>query len=163
MTRSALLEGAEHCFKIIHEYNSTHRSSEPLRVFSAWLDYAKEADISDRMNELFDKYEMKFYKVQQKWYDSKHWSNWKLIIGEEEYPTPYANVEDWQMAMEKNNAKRTGEIVNPFKGGVFDEVDKILSEEFKGERRQNGSIKIDAVEGDGESEEHQRDGAGVDG
>lgn len=129
MTRSALLEGAEHCFKIIHEYNSQHRSSEPLRVFSAWLDYAKDEDLTEVMEELFERYEVKFYKVQQKWYDSKHWKNWKLIIDGKAYPTPYENVEAWQEAMDKNNKRRTPEFENPFKGGVYDKVEEFLKEE----------------------------------
>lgn len=147
MTRSALIEGAEHCFKLIHKYNSTHRSSEPLRVFSAWLDYAKESEIEQVMEELFDKYEMKFYKVNQKWYDSKHWGNWRLVIDGKVFPTPYANVEEWQAAMEKNNKARTPEFTNPFSGGIYDEVDKILNNREGKEK--NGSIKTDAVEGDG--------------
>lgn len=141
MTRSALLEGAEHCFKLIHDYNSVHRSSEPLRVFSAWLDYAKQPELTETMEDLFKKYEVKFYKVQQKWYDSKHWRKWKLIIDGKEYPTPYASVEEWQKAMEKNNKKRTPEVYNPFKGGIYDEVEKIL-QEWEGKEK-NGSVKID--------------------
>lgn len=141
MTRSALLEGAEHCFKLIHDYNSVHRSSEPLRVFSAWLDYAKQPELTETMEDLFKKYEVKFYKVQQKWYDSKHWRKWKLIIEGKEYPTPYASVEEWQKAMEKNNKKRTPEVYNPFKGGIYDEVEKIL-QEWEGKEK-NGSVKID--------------------
>lgn len=129
MTRSALLEGAEHCFKIIHEYNSQHRSSEPLRVFSAWLDYAKDEDLTEVMEDLFERYEIKFYKVQQKWYDSKHWKNWKLIIDGKAYPTPYENVEAWQEAMDKNNKRRTPEFENPFKGGVYDKVEEFLKGE----------------------------------
>lgn len=126
MTRSALIEGAEHCFKIIHDYNAQHRSSEPLRVFSAWLDYAKDEDLTEVMEDLFDRYEVKFYKVQQKWYDGKHWKNWKLVIDGKEYPTPYENIEAWQEAMEKNNKKRTPEFENPFKGGVYDKVEEFL-------------------------------------
>ena len=80
------------------------------------------------MEELFDRYEMKFYKVQQKWYDSKHWGNWKLIIDGVEYPTPYENIEAWQAAMDKNNARRTPEFKNPFTGGVYDEVEKFIKE-----------------------------------
>ena len=129
MTRSALLEGAEHCFKLIHEYNAMHRSSEPLRVFSAWLDYAREEELTEAMEDLFKRYEVKFYKVQQKWYDSKYWKNWKLVIDGKEYPTPYATVEEWQEAMEKNNKKRTPEFKNPFKGGVYDEVEAFLKGE----------------------------------
>lgn len=129
MTKTALLEGAEHCFKIIHEYNSTHRSSAPLRVFSAWLDYAKEEDLTKEMEDLYEKYEMKFYKVQKKWYDEKHWGNWRLIINGKVYPTPYANVDEWQEAMDKNNKKRSPEFENPFTGGIYDEVESFLKGE----------------------------------
>lgn len=97
-----------------------------MRVFSAWLDYAKEEDLTEAMEDLFEKYEVKFYKVQQKWYDSKHWGNWKLIIDGEEYPTPYANVDEWREAMEKNNKQRVKEVENPFSGGVYKDVEAFL-------------------------------------
>lgn len=130
MTKEALLDGAEHAFKIIYEYNATHRSSEPLRVFSTWLDYMKEPDLKPYMEELIEKYEMAFYSVSQKWYDSKHWWKWSLVIGDKEYPTPYANKQEWEEAMAINNEKRKPEIKNPFTGGIYDEMDKILKEEL---------------------------------
>ena len=129
MPKEALLEGAEHAFKLIYDYNSTHRSSKPLRVFSAWADYLKEPELEPTMRKLIKKYEIQFYKVDDVWYNAENWGKWKLRIGPFVYPTPYADKGEWEEAMTKNNEGRKGEFENPFTGGVFDEVDKFLKEE----------------------------------
>ena len=130
MTKEALLEGAEHCFKLIHEYNSTHRNSPPLRVFSAWMDYTKEKDLEKPMKELIKKYEISFYYVDKKWYDEDHWGKWRLKIGNKEHPTPYKDQGEWEVAMAKNNETRKGEFQNPFTEDIFKRVEQIIKEGF---------------------------------
>ena len=84
------------------------------------------------MERLIKKYDIKFYRTAAKWEKRKYWGNWKLIIGNKEYKTPYENFEAWKKAMEKNNIKQygsaTGRGEDPFKGEIYDEIDKILKE-----------------------------------
>lgn len=131
-TKEVLLEGAEHAFTIIHSYNEEHEGEEPLRLFSTWLDYMKQPELKDDMERLIKKYDIKFYRAAAKWEKRKYWGNWKLIIGNKEYKTPYENFEAWKKAMEKNNIKQygsaTGRGEDPFKGEIYDEIDKILKE-----------------------------------
>lgn len=129
MTREMLLEGAEHAYSLISKWNKEHPDEEPLRLFSAWLDYEKLPELRDKMVELRTKYDIKFYRVSEKWYKDKYWKNWKLVIGNRSYHTPYENKEDWARVMEENNNKRKPEFEGPFKGGVYDELDKFLKEE----------------------------------
>ena len=131
MTKEMLLEGAEHAYSLVHKWNLEHPDEEPLRLFSAWLDYEKQPELKDKMVELRTKYDIKFYRVSEKWYKKKYWSNWKLIIGNREYPTPYADKEAWAAAMEENNNKRRAEIETPFKGEMYTEIDNILKGDFQ--------------------------------
>ena len=105
MTKEKLIEGAEHAFRIIHEYNSTHRSSEPLRAFSTWINYMKQPGLEEPISKLIKQYEMQFYFASQKCYDEEHWSNWRLIIGNMEFPTPYKTWDDWKACMNLYNAQ----------------------------------------------------------
>lgn len=127
-----LLEWAEHAFTIISSYNKEHEGEEPLRLFSTWLDYMKQPELKDDMERLIKKYDIKFYRTAAKWEKRKYWGNWKLIIGNKEYKTPYENFEAWKKAMEKNNIKQygsaTGRGEDPFKGEIYNEIDKILKE-----------------------------------
>ncbi len=129
-TKERLLEGAEHCFTIISSWNREHPGEEPLRVFSAWLDYLKQPDLEKPMRELIKKYDIKFYKVSEKWWNRKRWSNWKLRIGNKWYNTPYADRQAWEKAMAakaKDPHDDHGKKSN-LSGGVFDEIDKFLKE-----------------------------------
>lgn len=128
MTAEMLLEGAEHAYSLVSKWNKEHPDDEPLRLFSAWLDYEKQPDLKDTMVELREKYGIKFYKVSDKWYKKKYWKNWKLVIGNKSYLTPYEDMGDWERAMEENNKKRSPELTNPFSGGVYEELDKFLKE-----------------------------------
>jgi len=129
MTAEMLIEGAEHAYSLIDKWNRAHPDDDPLRLFSAWLDYEKQPELKDKMVALRKKYNTKFYRVSDKWYNKKYWKNWKMVIGKKSYPTPYEDMEDWAKAMENNNRKRQPEFENPFKGGVYDELDKFLKED----------------------------------
>ena len=124
-----LLEGAEHAFKIIYEYNQDHPDAD-LRAYSTYLEYLKQPELKDKMVELIDKYQIKFYEENTK--NMADWGDWKLIIGNKEYKTPYKTYAEWEEAMEKQQGNDTARILQKnieekFSGGVYDELDKIIS------------------------------------
>lgn len=111
-------------FKLIHDYNCTHRNKEPLRVYSTFLEYLKVDSIHDEMVELLDKYDIKFYQHPD---EGAAWGDWRLILGNKEYPTPYADMNEWAKAMEEKSKTDTARMVsNPFDGESFDLVKAIL-------------------------------------
>ena len=62
------------------------------------------------------------------------WKDWKLIIGDQEYPTPYENEDAWKDAMEERGKQDTARILqknmeDKFSGGVYDELNKLLKED----------------------------------
>ena len=57
------------------------------------------------------------------------WSDWSLKIGNKEYPTPYKDKKEWAEAMGENDkTNHNAALSNAQKGGVYDEVDMILSQ-----------------------------------
>lgn len=130
MTKEALLDGAENVFKLIYEYNQRH--NKEIRAYSTFLDYLKCDELNEPMRKLINKYEIKFYEEDEK--KMAKWAKWKLIIGDTEYHTPYKNEEEWEKAMEEESKKDTARIMHrnlqdKFSGGVYDELNKALSEE----------------------------------
>lgn len=123
MTKKLILEGAENLFRIINDYNVTHRNEEPLRAYATFVDYAKWPPLADEMRELIDKYDMKFYREDSS--KLAEWSDWSLTIGNRTYPTPYANQEEWEKAMEKNNQVNHNAAIQE-KSEIDLEIDKIL-------------------------------------
>ena len=129
--KSYVLGVVEKGFKLIHDYNETHKDEEPLRVYATFLEYLKVPELAEEMSELIDKYKIEFYA------EPKHiakWADWKLLFGNKEYPTPYANQGEWVEAMaeaSKNDNVRA--IDNPFTGDAFDEINKILKGESHNE------------------------------
>ena len=124
---SKLLEGAEHGFKQVYEWNESHPEEESLRVYATFVDYLKEPDLKEPMEKLIKKYNIKFYFENENHVAS--WKDWRLIIGDKEYPTPYKSRDDWQKAMdERNKSDPQRSTKNPFKGGVYEEWDKIIKE-----------------------------------
>lgn len=132
-TKERLLVGAEHAFTIINNWNKEHPEEEPLRVFSAWLDYMKQPDLKEPMKELIEKYNIKFYSVNEKWYNRDNWTKWKLMVGNKWYETPYENREAWELAMTEKSKDPHDDhnFKGSFVGGVYDELDKFLSEKNK--------------------------------
>ena len=83
------------------------------------------------MEKLIEKYNMKFYEEDPK--KMAKWSDWKLIIGNREFPTPYANQKEWEEAMKARGEQDTARILQKnieekFSGGVYDELNKIINE-----------------------------------
>lgn len=124
--KESLLDGAEHAFKIISEYNVDH-PDEPIRAYATYLDYLKCPELEGPMRELIAKYDIKFYAEDPK--KTAKWGDWKLIIGSREYPTPFKNEKEWKEAMEERGKKDSDrQAKNNFIGGAYDEIDKILKE-----------------------------------
>ena len=125
-SKEKLLEGVEHGFKLISEYNKTHKRK--IYVFSAIAAYMEEPELKAPMEELINRYHIEFYKpVAGK--KQAAWGDWKLIWNGKEYKTPYADSKEWEEKMEEMNKKsQRFEMTNRMKGGVFDELDKLLKE-----------------------------------
>lgn len=125
-----LLEGAEKAFTIISSYNRDHPAAD-LRAYSTFLEYLKCDELREPMEKLIEKYDMKFYQEDPK--KMAKWSDWKLIIGNREFPTPYANQKEWEEAMKARGEQDTARLLQKnieekFSGGVYDELNKIINE-----------------------------------
>lgn len=126
--KKQVLGTVEHGFKLINEWNKAHPDEPKLKAFATFLDYLKVDDLASEMEELIKKYDIEFWGVDSKSF--AEWGDWKLIMGNKEYPTRYKDYHDWEEAMEemsKNDYERSAS--NPFTGGVFDEINKILKGE----------------------------------
>lgn len=108
MPRPKLLEGVEHIFKLVYEYNTKckPKDEEDLRLFATYVQFYKDKTLHDDMERLIEKYNIKFYNVPPT--EMTRWSDWKLIIGNKEYPTKFATEADWQEAMSHNT--RMGKV-----------------------------------------------------
>lgn len=102
-----LLAGAEKAFKTIKEYNDDNPDAD-LRAYANFLEYLRHEDLEQPMRELIDKYQVKFYFEDEK--KMAKWKNWKLIIGNKIYPTPYANQKEWEKAMKEYGKQDTTRI-----------------------------------------------------
>ena len=107
MSKEKLLEGAENAFTIISSYNKAHPGQPPLRAFETFLEYVKQPALKQEMERLIRKYNMQFYRINEKTWKTKYWNDWRVIINGVEYPTVYPTREDWEKAMEINNATNT--------------------------------------------------------
>lgn len=125
-----LLGGAKKAFETIYMYNRAHEGAD-LRAYVTYLDYLKCDSLKKEMEELIEKYDIKFYKEDPK--KTAKWGQWVLRIGQKEYPTPYENEKEWKEAMEEAGKKDTSRIMQKnmeekFSGGVYDELNKLLRE-----------------------------------
>ena len=119
--KSYVLRVAENCFSLVNQYNKTHEGK--IKVYSTYLDYLKVPSIASEMAELIEKYGIEFYNEPKK---CAKWEDWKLLIGEKEYPTPYKDQHEWEVAMRRlDKTDNTRNIKNPFSGGIFDKVHEI--------------------------------------
>lgn len=122
--KSYVLRVVENCFSLVHKYNLKHKD-EPLRVYATYLEYVDVPELRDEMLSLIKKYDIKFYEEDVP--RRKLWKGWKVIVGSNTYESPYKSQGEWQEAMKKANEKdNIRNIQNPFSGGVFDEIDKII-------------------------------------
>lgn len=102
-----LLEGAEKAFSIIASYNKDHPDAD-LRAYATFIEYLREDELREPMLDLIKKYSVKFYSEDPK--KVAKWGKWKLIIGDREYPTPYANEKEWEEVMAEAGKKDTARI-----------------------------------------------------
>ena len=128
MSKQALLEGAENAFTIISSYNKAHPDEPPMRAFETFLEYAKQPTLKMEMEALIKKYDMEFYRISEKSWKKKYWSDWKLIIDGIEYPTVYDTREDWEKAMNINNINNQ---INESSLSYSEQLEKILDEMSK--------------------------------
>lgn len=94
-----VLKVAENCFKLVHNYNEQHGTD--LRVFYPFLNFAKHPELKDEMENMFIKYNIKFYRWPC---SSGNWKKWHLKYNGQEYYSPYANGKDWMEAMRHHNS-----------------------------------------------------------
>ena len=122
--KSYVLRVTENCFKLVHDYNKEHED-EPLRVYSTYLEFLKHPELYSDMMKLIDKYGIKFYEENVP--KHKRWKGWKVVVGKNTYESPYTKQSEWEEAMKEMNAKDNIRTINdPFTGGVFDEINKII-------------------------------------
>ena len=127
MPKSYLLKAVENGFSIISKWNKAHPKERPLRAYATLIDYAKIPELSKEIVDLIEKYDIKFYKEDTAYLPK--WSDWSLKIGNKEYPTPYKDKKEWAEAMGENDkTNHNAALSNVQKGGVYDEVDMILSQ-----------------------------------
>lgn len=125
MSKESILLGAENAFKIAREWNDTH--DEKFKLYGNFLNYLKVPTLEKEMLELIEKYKPEFYISTEGSKKSAGWGEWKVIVGNNEYPSPYQSEKDWEDAMEdasKNDTDRNAKT--PLKGGVFDKLDELL-------------------------------------
>lgn len=108
MTAERVLEGLEHGFQQIAKYNEEHKGGEKLRVYYAVIEYVDDPVIGEKVWELIDKYKIEFYIPNGEMYPLgvPVWGHWKLMIGNNEYASPFGSQKEWEKAMEKNNKEQ---------------------------------------------------------
>lgn len=122
--KSYVLRVVENCFSLVHKYNLKHKD-EPLRVYGTYLEYVDVPELHSEMLSLIKKYNIKFYEEDVP--KHKRWKGWKVIVGKNTYDSPYKSQGEWQEAMKEASAKdNVRNVPDPFSGGVFDEIDKIV-------------------------------------
>lgn len=95
MPKEKLLEGTEDIMRMTYEYNKEHPDN-PMRLFATYLDFLKVSAIADEVQTLIEKYGIKFYKPSKDPESEKHWGEWRLVIGGEEYLPKYASYEEFE-------------------------------------------------------------------
>lgn len=132
-----VLEGIENGFNIIHEWNKTHLRRQKLKVYETMLEFLDYEEIAEPIEKLIEKYNIEFWGEDTK--RRCDWGDWKLVIAKEdgtkeEYGTPYANHEEWVQAMvEASKTDNVRQAENPFKDGAYDEIEKLIKEEYEEE------------------------------
>ena len=128
-SKERILEGVEHGFKLISEYNKTHKRK--IKVFATMgTSYLGEPELKKEMESLIEKYGINFYGANGK--KMAAWGDWRMIWDGEEYPTPYKDASEHNAKMAELNKERVRERElrdHHITGGIFDEIDKFLEGE----------------------------------
>lgn len=124
--KEALITTLEYGCSLISQWNAEHPDEEPLRVSDTFLEWAKEPMLEQDVNQLIEKYGMKFYTFEKSCFNRTNWPKWKLVYNNKEYPTKFATKKDWE--------KHFAPVEKPVeKIELPDEVSKALEEMLKGE------------------------------
>lgn len=122
---SYVLKVVENAFRLVHDFNVSHPDAK-LKLYETFVGYLQYPELEDKMKYLIKKYGIEFYGEHV--VKSKRWKGWKVIVNGKEYESPYKCQADWEDAMAINNKQdEIRNLENPFSGGVFDEIDKILN------------------------------------
>lgn len=123
--KSYVLKVVENCFSLVYKWNKEHPDEEPLRVYATYLEYLNVPELHDEMAALIKKYNIKFY--EEKLPKHRRWKGWRVKVGSNYYESPYKSQGEWEAAMEEmNNKDNMRNVADPFSGGVFDEISKIV-------------------------------------
>lgn len=126
---SKVLSIVEHGFQVIYKWNQAHPDEPKLKAYETFLEYLKHDELSPKMEELIEKYEIEFWGEDKK--KLAEWGDWKLVFGNREYPTPYKDYVAWEEAMkEASRNDNVRKINSPFTGGVYDEILETLKKEI---------------------------------
>lgn len=126
-TKRVVLGTIEHGFKVISEWNKTHE--EQILVYDAIQQYTKVKELVEPIQELIDKYQIKFYKVLGAKAQAP-WEKWRMIYGGIEHYTKYKDHQELEAEMAERDIKEgRRQLPNSLKGGIFDEIDKTIDEE----------------------------------
>lgn len=126
MPKSYLLAAVENGFRIIKEWNDAHPKERPLRVYYTFIEYAKTPSIANEIQELIEKYDIKFYRES---FDTpSKWSDWHLKIGNRIYKTPYADINEWEKVMGANDlTNQNAAVDNILSSDLDQEIENILN------------------------------------
>lgn len=127
--KSYLLKTIEHGFKIISD--ASIDSKKKLRVYAGLLEYVRDPNLHNEMIELINRYNIKFYIPMAG--SEQAWGEWKVIINNETYNSPYKNEEEWQEAMQEQSS-HAAETFSPKKTETDLIIEQILAEEKNSEK-----------------------------
>lgn len=97
ITKEELLYIIENVFRIVSEYNNSHKNQKPLRVYESFLRCLKDQGLCREVQLLIDKYEIEFYREEKNHF--VRWGDWRLYFGNSAYKPIYATKAAW-MAVE---------------------------------------------------------------
>lgn len=127
-TKKVMLDAAEHGFQLVHKWNKLHPDDKPLRMFQTFKDWLKEPTLTEDLQALIDKYEIKFYGVPPT--DTEDdWGKWKLIYNGAEYYSPYQSQAEWEAAMQENNQREAFFNKDLFDTKGMDELAEVAGQE----------------------------------
>lgn len=95
MTASHLLKVAERGFAIVDKWNREHPEAEPLRVSDTFLNWAESPKLAKGVRQLFERYNVRFYRVPNKSFSAAHWGEWRLAYNGNLYEPLYESMEDF--------------------------------------------------------------------
>lgn len=130
MPKSKLLEGVEHGFKTVSEWNKDHADQEPVLLYSTFLSYLEDPTLREDMERLFKKYGVKLYGNCK----PAEWSKWRMIYDNKIYPTPYKDKDDYVRQMQKQHATQNKKVNNIARrrANALTELEKALKGEGNG-------------------------------